>query len=241
MKLLGKQSGPFVERPYYEQWEIEAIAIDELSSVSLLPRVPEPIRIERFIEKRFGIVPLYDDLPNGLLGFTKFGPKGAEEVVISRFLSEEGSKSAERRVTSTLAHEAGHMLLHGHLFALQRRSEAISMFNDDLDTSNQRILCRTGAIQASAGEAGILRYDGRWWEYQANQTIGALLLPRPLVNKALDSLLVPQGGLGSKKLESKRRSEAVQNLAEVFDVNPVVAQIRVDEIFPASEELQLTL
>ena len=31
---------------------------------------------------------------------------------------------AERRMNSTLAHEAGHMLLHGHLFALERRAGA---------------------------------------------------------------------------------------------------------------------
>ena len=31
------------------------------------------------------------------------------------------------------------------------------------------------------------RYDGRWWEFQANQAMGAALLPRKLVEVALDS------------------------------------------------------
>lgn len=241
MKTFRAQSGPFVERPYYEDQEIESIAVDELRRVGLLPSSPEPIRVERFIEKRFGIVPKYDDLPEGLLGFTRFGSKGVEEVVVSRALSEEGNKVAERRMNSTLAHEAGHMLLHGHLFVLERRARSLSLFNDDLDEVKQKILCRAGAAGTPAEITSGSRYDGRWWEFQANKVIGALLLPRPLVNEALNSVLVSQGRLGTKTLDASRREEAVQLLAGEFDVNPAVARIRVDAIFLAREEGQLTL
>ena len=178
---------------------------------------------------------------DGILGFTRFGAKGPEEVVVSRSLSEEGNRVAERRMNSTLAHEAGHMLLHGRLFALERRAGTRSLFGDDLDEKKQTILCRPATVGSPNESAGTHRYDGRWWEFQANKVIGVLLLPRQLVNEALDSLLVSQGRLGIRLLDDARREEAVHGLADAFDVNPAVARIRVEELFPASASGQLTL
>ena len=241
MKMLRMQSGPFVERPYYEDSDIESIVTDELSRVGLLPTAPEAIRVDRFIEKRYHIVPQYEDVPDGILGFTRFGAKGPEEVVVSRSLSEEGSRAAERRMNSTLAHEAGHMLLHGHLFALERRAGTRSLFGDDLDEKKQTILCRDGTVGSPNESAGTYRYDGRWWEFQANKVIGILLLPRQLVNKALDSLLIAQGHLGTRLLDDTQREEGVHLLADSFDVNPPVARIRLGELFPAPAQGQLTL
>ena len=234
------QSGPFVERPYYEDSDIESIVVDELRKVGLLPTTPQPIRVDRFIERRYGIVPQYEDVPDGILGFTRFGAKGPEEVVVSRALSEEGTKAAERRMNSTLAHEAGHIMLHGHLFALERRGGTRSLFGDDLDEKKQTILCRPGAVGVPSELTGNQRYDGRWWEFQANKVIGALLLPRELVHEALGPLLITQGLLGTRLLEDARREEAAHCLANAFDVNPAVARIRVGGIFPPSANGQLT-
>ena len=104
----------------------------------------------------------------------------------------------------------------------------------DLDAANKTVLCRNDNANAR-------RYDGRWWEYQANQMIGALLLPRSLAIQATNPLITFRGQLGIGILESDRREEAVQSLAETFDVNPVVARIRVEQIYPESEGRQLTL
>ena len=241
MKTFRARSGPFLEQPYFEESEMESIAIDELRGVDLLPTAPGPVRVERFIEKRFGIVPEYDNLAESILGFTRFSSNGPEAVVLSRALSEDGGRVAERRMNSTLAHEAGHMILHGHLFALQRRAGSRPLFEDDLDEKQQAILCRSGTVGFLSEHITTHRYNGRWWEYQANQMIGALLLPRLLVSDALGSFLVAQGHLGLTHLDPTRREEAVCHLADVFDVNPVVARIRVDEIFPVFAEGQLTL
>lgn len=241
MRMLRAQSGPFLDRPYYEDQEIETIVTEELHRVDLLPTAPKPIRVDRFIEKRFGIVPQYDNLSVGTLGFTRFGAKGPEEVVVSRALSEEGSRVAERRLNSTLAHEAGHMLLHGHLFALERRAESRSLFEDGLDENRQAILCRESTVGPPPESAGAGGYDGRWWEYQANQVIGALLLPRQLVTEALGSILVSEGRLRVRRLDDTRREKAVRLLAHVFDVNPAVARIRVGGIFPVTARGQLPL
>ena len=239
--MLRIQSGPFVERPYYEDSDIESIVTDELSRVGLLPTVPQPIRVDRFIEKRYGIVPQYEDVPDGILGFARFGANGPEEVVVSRSLSEEGNRVYERRMTSTLAHEAGHMLLHGHLFALQRRARTRPLFEDGLNEKEQTILCRPDSVGFPSGSTRAHSYDGRWWEFQANKVIGVLLLPRQLVNNALDSLLVPQGRLGSRLLDDTTREEGVHVLADAFNVNLAVARIRVGDLFPTSAQGQLTL
>ena len=241
MKMLKTQSGPFVEHPYYEDSDIESIVTDELNGVGLLPAAPEPIRVDRFIEKRYRIVPQYEDVPDDILGFTRFGANGPEKVVVSRSLSEEGTRVAERRINTTLAHEAGHILLHGHLFALQRRAGTRLLFEDGLDLDKQTILCRPDTVGSPSEPTRTHGYDGRWWEFQANKVIGVFLLPRRLVNVALDSLLLPQGRLGTRLLDDTRREEGVLILAEAFDVNPAVARIRTSELFPAAAQRQLTL
>src|SRR5258707_5098332 len=111
-------SGPSSKQPYFTPSQIDNMCCDELRGLGLLPGSPEPIRIDRFIEKRFRVSPQYEDLPAGVLGFTRFGKNGVKAVVISAALDAEGGKVAERRVRTTLAHEAGHGLLHAHLFAL---------------------------------------------------------------------------------------------------------------------------
>ena len=240
MRMLRTQSGPFVERPYYEDSDIESIVDDELSKVGLFQTTPQPIRVDRFIEKRYGIVPQYKDVPEDILGFTRFGAKGPEEVVVSRSLSEEGTKVAERRMNSTLAHEAGHILLHGHLFALERRPGTRMLSGDDLDEKKQTILCRPSTVGVPYESTGVQSYDGRWWEFQANKVIGVMLLPRQLVNEVLDQFLVSQGLLGTRLLDDTRRDEAIHYLANAFDVNPAVSRIRVGELFPPSANGQLT-
>ena len=119
------------------------MAEDALLESGLMPSEPAPVRVERFVEKRFGLTPIYDALPDGVLGYTVFGAKGRQAMRIARALAEEGTEAAERRINSTLAHEAGHCLLHGHLFALEATSTG-SMFGGDVsyEKSAPKIICR---------------------------------------------------------------------------------------------------
>src|SRR6266849_9353907 len=123
--------------------------LDELQKINLYPAVPSPVRIDRFVEKRFGVVPTYEDLPSGLLGFTRFGSKGVEEIVVAKALDHEGTQPAERRLRTTLAHEGGHGLLHAHLFVLGSRPD--SLFGDGLAHDAQKILCREGGVSGVGG------------------------------------------------------------------------------------------
>jgi hypothetical protein len=226
MKTFRSKSGPFSERPHFEPSEIDRICANELRKEGLYPNSPEAIRIDRFVEKHFGVVPQYEDLPEGVLGFTKFTKKGVETIVIAAALDAENGKVAERRVKTTLAHEAGHGLLHAYLFALDEKP--LHLFDAD-SHSDHKILCRDVQDEERKGRA----YDGRWWEFQANRAIGGLLCPKTLVQEALKPFLVSIGSLGAVTLHEKRRDGAVRTLADIFDVNPIVAKIRINELYLA--------
>jgi hypothetical protein len=238
MRTYRTNKGPFAEQPFYELKEIESICAQELGKLSLYPSDPSPIRIDRFVEKRFRVEPTYEDLPAGLLGFTRFGTHGVEQIVVAKSLDDEGTRPAERRLRTTLAHEAGHGLLHAHLFALAE-AKPDSLFGDGLAPDAPKVLCRDGAISGIGKPKAKLPY--RWWEFQANQAMGALLLPKPLVQKALVPLLVAQGKLGVLGLPVEQRDRATRLLADTFDVNPIVAQIRLENLYPTAAGGQLTL
>ena len=119
MKTFRGQTGLFAERPFFSDREIDQMCEDALFSVGLLPSKPEAIRVERFIEKHFRTSPIYEDLPAGVLGYTSFSAQGVSAVHVAKTLLDEGTVTAERRVNTTLAHEAGHGLMHAHLFAFR--------------------------------------------------------------------------------------------------------------------------
>ena len=178
MRTYRTNDGPFVERPYYPDADVEAICIDELSKFGLLPTEPEAIRIDRFIEKNF-VTPSYEDLGEGILGLTRFSKNGVSEIVVSSRLDAEGSKVSERRIRTTLAHEGGHGLLHTHLFVLG--SEKKSLFGDFTDPNKPKVMCRDA------------HYKGQWWEVQANMAMGSLLMPKKLVEMAMEPYLTELG------------------------------------------------
>lgn len=238
MKASLPHIGPLPKRPFFMTEDFERICEDALARHELLPSEPNPIRIDRFVEKRFKVYPSYEDLPDGLLGFTHFGADGVEGIVVSKTLDEEGTQTAERRLRTTLAHECGHGLLHADLFALGARPQPL--FEDVLDSCGPKILCRSGDVAGlEASHARKPQY--RWWEYQANRAMAVLLLPRSLVRTALASVLVSRGVLGMPVLLASRRQEAIRLLADTFDVNPIVAKLRLEALFPATAQDQLTL
>lgn len=232
MRTFRASAGPFSERPYYSSDEVDKICLEALRLTDLFPTEPGPIRIERFIEKRFKISPEYRDLGQGVLGMATFGRNGVQSIAIAQSLDDESSKTSERRIRTTLAHEGGHGLLHAHLFAF---SEEKLLFGE-YTPSGPAVLCRdmTGTSKNS-------NYSGQWWEFQANMAMGSLLMPRSLVMKAVDKFLVQRGQLGVRDLPSENRSEAVADMSEVFDVNPIVVAIRLKEIFPENSAEQMSL
>jgi hypothetical protein len=164
-----------------------------------------------------------------------FNSSGAvEAILVSRFLEEQNTIPARRRVRSTVAHEAGHGLLHGSLFA---EANFLNPLDGTVEKKQRRILCRSEDILVDTQRS----YGGRWWEFQANQAIGSLLLPRLLMDAFLD-----QSGIRPASFASRIRTPAQRELLEkkaavTFDVNPIVVRIRLDSLFPQKKNNQIRL
>jgi hypothetical protein len=196
MKARLRPRGPFTERLYLPASRIEQLCEDALRSVGLLPDVASAVRIERFIEKKFDLTPEYAALPVGVLGYTVFGSGHPIGMVVDRGLAEADSIVAQRKVSSTLAHEAGHCLFHAHLFAVRHAAEALFVEADE-ESKGLKILCRDEPPAS---------YDGKWWEYQANAAIGPLLLPKDLVWAAVQPFVENRGLLGLPALRDGIRN-----------------------------------
>lgn len=231
--FASSRKGPFEQQTYYKSEEIDSICFEALRSMGLYPTKPEPIRIDRFVEKRFNVSIDYNELTGGVLGYTVFGKDGVKRVVISNSFDQEKTTYAQRRCRSTIAHEAGHGLLHTHLFCMSEE-KARPLFADYTEPEQPKVLCRNPGPEKS-------HYDGNWWEYQANMTIGALLLPRRLVTDALSKMLESSGSFGIKTLPPSKTEGAAQLLAEIFNVNPAVAKIRINEMWPEQKSTQMHL
>jgi Zn-dependent peptidase ImmA (M78 family) len=222
VRKVPTPSGPFPFQLYFEDLgEIDEICLEALKRQSLLPSKPVPIRIERFVEKQFKTALRYEDLGPENLGCTIFNSSGAvEAILVSRSLEEQNTTPARRRVRSTVAHEAGHGLLHGSLFTGDNFA--------DRGGTQRLILCRSEDILLETSRS----YRGRWWEFQANQAIGSLLLPRPLMDAFLDQSGIELDSSGSRILTPVQRESLAKKAAASFDVNPIVVRIRLDSLFP---------
>jgi hypothetical protein len=64
---------------------------------------------------------------------------------------------------------------------------------------------------------------------------------KTLIDTAIQPFLVPIGGLGLLALPNEAREAAARDLAEVFDVNPVVARLRVSQLYPIESQMQQLL
>lgn len=234
MRKIPTPSGPYPFQLYFEDLgEIDEICLEALKLQSLLPSSPAPIRIERFVEKQFKTALIYEDLGPGNLGCTVFNSSGTvEAIMVSRFLEEQNTIPARRRVRSTVAHEAGHGLLHGPLFM---DTDWPGFMNGADGKTRRLILCRSEDILVDTERS----YAGRWWEFQANQAMGSLLLPSPLMYAFLDQSEINSASFGSGILSPAQRESLAKNAAVIFDVNPVVVRIRLDSLFPQKKNHQI--
>ena len=213
----------------------------ELRKAGYFPESPAPINIERFVETHYARIE-YVDLPEGILGCTEFEKTGKVVRVIIAASLDSGQKHEVRRLRSTIAHEAGHCMLHASLFISDRFQTSFQK-PDKPSAGEMKIMCRDADIQEadnrpiSEQKRG---YDGRWWEYQANQAIGGFLLPKKLVGKVV-APFVKATSLGTAGVfDESRRKGAIRLLAETFNVNPKVAEIRLGNMYVVDDQ-QLTL
>ena len=219
MKISRATSGPYRDRIHYEIDEIENLTEDDLRKHELLPITPSRIDIDLYVEQRF-VTPRYDDLPPTLLGYTDFGPNGPTDIVINQTLASDKSIVAKRRVRTTIAHEAGHALLHTILHIETGQTTFLGQ-----EQEAPRIMCKEEDFKRTA-------YDGKWWEYQANLAMSSLLLPKRLTLTALEPYLTTTK-LGTRALQPSTAELAARALSDIFDVNPIVATIRIQQLLKA--------
>ena len=232
MRTRKNASSPFGMVLYLTKDEIDKMCEDALREAKFLPDKPAAIKIDQFIEAYFKCnLDFGTDLGADVMGFTFFSPKAAPVVVgVSPSLCD-GTQVNDRRVRTTLAHEAGHCLIHPILFMPD--IDTSSLFGTNVDVKKRQILCRQQDFEGGRG------YDGRWWEFQANCAIGSFLLPKQIFKTACEKFLVPVGSLGMKEIPPSKREIAARELSEFFDVNPKVVTIRLNNLFPASRQPEL--
>lgn len=224
MKVVRTPGRGLGQRLLFEESEFDAIGLDALRKTKLLPSTPAPIRIDRLIENLFGVTIEYVDLGEGVLGATSFRPNGAVDgVAVALALDRDAATHLFR---STLAHEAGHGLLHPMLFMQDADQGTFSV--DNADKAKQRILCRARDIVPGQRRG----YDGRWWEYQANRMIGSLLLPRSLVLAATTEFADRRPLSGILYLSEEGRMRATEQVAKLFEVSQACMSIQLEEMFP---------
>jgi hypothetical protein len=104
------------------------------------------------------------------------------------------------------------------------------------DGKNRRlILCRSEDVLVDTQRS----YAGRWWEFQANQAMGSLLLPSPLMHAFLEQSGINPASFGNGTLTPSERESLAKEAAVIFDVNPVVVRIRLDSLFSQKKNHQI--
>jgi len=72
------------------------------------------------------------------MGSTVFNSKGAVTgILIARWIEEDGTAAADRRVRSTLSHEGGHGLLHPKLFIAEQTGDLFGRHKPGAPTSQE--------------------------------------------------------------------------------------------------------
>lgn len=225
--MAKTSNGPFARNLFIPAPRFESMAREALEEVDLLPESPSEVRIERFLEKKWDMVEDYVDLPEDVLGQAAFNEDGLHHIELNRELADDQSVPAQRRVRSTLAHEIGHGLAHSELWAevfkLRKEGTLLEVAaNLQQSFTEFGFSCRSHTIESGS----IKPAEFEWWEYQANQLMASLLLPWHLVMEVADNYRKDLSST-DKNLREGTMYHLKYDLADVFNVNPAMAQIRV--------------
>lgn len=163
------------------------------------------IDLDRFIEETLtqediGYEPEADDLPNVVLGATKFNPDGSRLIQINKTLYHQRDLATVRgRFRFTCAHEIFHALFHGPLFRKSANGGRLIEYHiqEDMVTPPQEIK--------------------DFIEWQAHRGAAALLMPVSIFKEKV------------KQFRAKSRDHGflLQSLVASFDVSKQSAEIRL--------------
>ncbi len=180
MKIIKDKTGQFNHRLWFEGDEIEGIAErHRQDSRRLATEVDSPaLQVDKFIEIYLPgalnteiVFDSYADLQSvegpDVLGATYFR-SDCLKIEIDRKVTEEADRLDQwGRYNATGTHEAGHCILHRVLFQCDPNQQVLFR-----PQTVNKISCLRRTIED--------RYSGDWWEFQANQMMANLLMPREL-------------------------------------------------------------
>lgn len=217
------------ERTYYSRAEIEKMASDELRAAQCWPAKPEPIALERYLQRRHGLEPEITELDPGLMGSADF--TNPRQPVIR--ISTEIFNGPKPRYRSTLAHEIGHLVLHASRFLDEEFLRALELRRRGL---HRGFACSATDIDEAPRER-VNKADPLFHlEYQANLFMVAQALPRPLVRMCVapwTRTTSLRGGERETILIEAHREEAIHSVAKTFIVSRTMATFRLAELYGA--------
>jgi hypothetical protein len=220
VRWVPDSTGRFPERPYYESAELNELceALMETFLAQKYGTSSYPIRTDDLtllLEQQDVVLDPYHDLSRygpETEGASVFEPGAPTRVYISRALSE--SPRRENRYRSTLAHELGHVLLHGPLF---RAASTGDLFEPP--AASRTATCKRHSIEQA------LRSD--WLEWQAGFMCGALLMPVSAVRRSAAEALK---GQGSPSLDSSSAEVLLSSIVRTFQVSRNAAEVRLQQL-----------
>lgn len=210
--------------------EIDAIAEDELAKATLTPTAESPmVDIEVFVERHLkATLDQYAVLEPDVLGLTRFVSDSPPEIEISRDLtgsaldSEVPEAGRLGRWRATVAHEAGHVLLHQQLFDASVQQSV--MFVHEEQPSPRLLRCLKRNVSYGYG-------GNDWREIQANRAMGALLMPRTFFSQiARQQLISVSGDAASAEAGSSRATSLTRQMANRCGVSKQAASIRLQTL-----------
>jgi Domain of unknown function (DUF955). len=211
------------DRIWFDDGDIDTIIDDELRKSGLQPSKSSPaVDLERFIEKHLAShLDLNATLPADTLGQTEFGLNGATRVLVNKDLTGQmedlETTATLGRWRATLAHEAGHVILHRHLFFLDSSQGRLFGSNP---ASPKLLRCLKRNVSLSRGTSD-------WREVQANNAMASLLMPRHLF-RTLAIQGVPLLANGQAiAADSIEVAPLVDELAAFFEVSRAATLIRL--------------
>lgn len=213
------------DRIWYSLDEIESIMEDEAQKAGFVANADHPaLDLEAFLERYLGAaLDQYASLPADILGQTEFETGQPIRVAINADLTgaidDGGGLSDLGRWRATLAHEAAHIVLHRVLFEVPLAQGVLF----DLEAVPAPTLMRCLKRDVAPG-----RGASDWREFQANQGMAALLMPRRLFATFAGDERERLGLPPLPLVEGSRDSDRlVRRLAARFDVSRQAAQIRL--------------
>lgn len=222
LKYIPDKTGRFRLRPHYPpevlDHECEEIITTFMREVCGEVDFPIPTDvITKLIERDTQYLDLYADLSKeegaNVEGVTDFQPGFKPIVRVASVLSEGDNRS--HRLRTTLTHEYGHVKFHDYLY--QEGDPSHSLFPDAFERKPAKCK-RENMLDAPISD---------WMEWQAGYVCGSILMPVSYVKKAVGDFIIENNASGVSGEASKEGMILIATIAEVFDVSPEAARVRL--------------